>query len=106
MLAVCQWKSSLLNDAKGTCFHWKEEPMENNLYTWHNELMVAMEMRELRREIDHICLLRDVGLNNPGWIERALIAFGNSLARYGKNLRDNYTDPRQAYQQTSGKLAS
>ena len=80
--------------------------MENNLYTWHNELMVAMEMRELRREIDHIRLLRDAGLNNPGWIERALIAVGNSLARYGKNLRDNYTDPRQAYQQTSGKLAS
>ena len=80
--------------------------MENNLYTWHNELMVAMEMRELRRELEHINLLRDAGLKNPGWIERALIVIGSFLAKYGKNLRDNYTDPHQAYQMTSGKLAS
>ena len=80
--------------------------MENNLYTWHNELMVAVEMEELRREIENIRLLRDAGLNNPGRIERALIVVGSFLAKYGKNLRDNYTDPHQAYQITSGKLAS
>jgi hypothetical protein len=80
--------------------------MENNLYTWHSEVMVDLEMAELRREIDNIRLLRDAGLTNPGWIERSLISFGNSLARVGKNLRENYTEPRQAYQVTSGKLAS
>ena len=80
--------------------------MENNLYTWHNEFMVDLEMAELRREIDNIRLLRDAGLSNPGWIERSLIAVGNSLARIGKNLHENYTEPRQAYQVTSGKLAS
>ena len=80
--------------------------MENNLYSWHNEVMVDLEMAELRREIDNIRLLRDAGLSNPGLIERSLIALGNSLARVGKDLRDNYTKPRQAYQVTSGKLAS
>jgi hypothetical protein len=79
--------------------------MENNLYSWHNEVMVAVEMEELRREIENIRLLRDAGLANPGWIERVLIAVGSLLAKYGKNLRDNYTDPHQAYQMTSGKLA-
>ena len=80
--------------------------MENNLYSWHNEVMVAVEMEELRREIENIRLLRDAGLANPGWIERVLIAVGSFLAKYGKNLRDNYTDPHQAYHLTSGKLAS
>lgn len=80
--------------------------MENNIYSWHNEVMVAVEMKELEREMINIRLLRDAGLTNPGWIERVLIAIGTFLARYGKNLRDNYTEPHQAYQLTSGKLAS
>lgn len=80
--------------------------MNNNLYSWHDELMVNLEMRELRREIDNIRLLRDAGLANPGWIERALIAIGTFLSTYGRNLRENYTNPHQAYQLTSGKLAS
>ena len=46
--------------------------MENNIYTWHNELMVNVEMNELSREIEGIRLLRDAGLANPGWIERLL----------------------------------
>ena len=80
--------------------------MENNIYTWHNELMVNVEMQELRREIEGIRLLRDASLSNPGWIERFLIAVGDFMARHGRNLHENYTKPRQAYQLTSGKLAS
>ena len=80
--------------------------MSNNLYSWHDELMVSLEMDNLKSEIENIRLLRDAGLSNPGWIERALIAIGNFLSKFGKNLRDNYTEPHQAYQVTTGKIAS
>jgi len=77
----------------------------NNLYHWHNEVMVNLEMEELKREVDVIRLLRDAGLSNPGLFERAVIAFGNILAKFGDRLRKNYTDPHQAYQVTTSKYA-
>ena len=80
--------------------------MSNNLYSWHNEAMVSLEMHNIDREIENIRLLRDAGLSNPGWVERSLIALGNLLARLGSNLRQNYTEPHQAYQITTGKMAS
>jgi hypothetical protein len=83
-----------------------EEPMDGNLYSWHNEVMVALEGEELRRELESIRLLRDAGLSNPGRLERMFIAVGNALVRWGDHLRKNYTAPNQAYQITSGKLAA
>jgi hypothetical protein len=80
--------------------------MNNNLYNWHDELMVALEMDNLKREIDQIRLLRDAGLSNPGWIERSLIALGSFLVKLGRDMRETYTEPRQAYQLTSGKLTA
>lgn len=80
--------------------------MYNNLYSWQNELMVAMEMENFKREIEQIRLLRDAGITNPGWIERVFIAIGSAMIRRGHNLRENYTAPRQAYQITSGKFAA
>jgi hypothetical protein len=80
--------------------------MYNNLYSWQNELMVALEMENLKREIEQIRLLRDAGLTNPGWLERTFIAIGNILVKWGRNLRETYTVPRQAYQITSGKFAA
>jgi len=77
----------------------------NNLYHWHNEVMVNLEMEELRREVDAIRLLRDAGLSNFGRFERALIFVGGVLAKFGDRLRKNYTDPRQAYQVTTNKYA-
>lgn len=80
--------------------------MNNNLYSWHNEMMVALEMDNFRREIETIRLLRDAGLSNPGWIERAFIAIGNTLSKWGQRMCENYTAPHQAYQITSGKFAA
>jgi len=77
----------------------------NNLYSWHDEAMVALESEDLQREIEAIRLLRDAGLSNPGWLERTFIAIGNGLVEWGTRLRKNYTAPDQAYQITSGKLA-
>ena len=80
--------------------------MEGNLYSWHTEVMVRLEREDLRREIESIRLVRDAGLSNPGWLERAFIAIGNVLVQWGQHLRENYTAPNQAYQTTSSKLAA
>lgn len=70
-----------------------------NLYNWHAEVMVALEM-------DSIRLLHDAGLANPGLFQRTIIALGNSLIRLGQRLKENFTDPRQANQVTSSKYAA
>jgi hypothetical protein len=68
--------------------------------------MVALEMEELRREVENIRLIHDAGLSNPGWWERMAIALGDILVKLGKNVREQYTSPHQAYQITSGKFAA
>ena len=80
--------------------------MNSNLYSWHDERMVALEMEELRREVENIRLIHDAGLSNPGWLERMAIALGDILVKLGKNVREQYTSPHQAYQITSGKFAA
>lgn len=79
--------------------------MNHEFFTWHSEIMVAVEMENLKHEIDNIRLIRDAGLSNPGWLERTFIAIGNILVEWGQRLRQNYTAPHQAYQVTSSKLA-
>lgn len=78
----------------------------NNIYTWHNEVMVRLEMEDLKREMDSIRLLHDAGLSNPGLFERAIIALGDVLVKLGQRLHDSYTNPHQAYEVTTGKFAA
>jgi hypothetical protein len=80
--------------------------MNSHIYSWHDEMMVAAEMEEIRREIESIRLLRDAGLSNPGWLERTIIALGNAMVKTGKHLHEDYTAPHQAYQITSSKFAT
>jgi hypothetical protein len=82
-----------------------EAPM-NNIYHWHDEVMVALEMENFRREIESIRLLRDAGLSNPSWLERLIIALGDRFVKLGERLHKHYTSPTQAYQTTSGKFAA
>jgi len=77
----------------------------NNIYHWHNEVMVNLEMESFKREMDAIRLLHDAGLSNPSLVDRTMIAIGRTLARLGDRLHKRYTDPHQAYQVTSSKLA-
>ena len=78
----------------------------NSLYNWQSEVMVQLEMEEVRREMESICLLNDAGLSNPGLLGRTAIAIGKALANLGKRLYENYTDPHQAYQVVSSKYAA
>ena len=78
----------------------------NNIYNWHNEVMVRLEMEDLKREIDSIRLIHDAGLSNPGLLERTAIAMGNALVQLGKRLHDRFTNPHQAYEVTTSKFAA
>lgn len=78
----------------------------NNLYQWHDVVMVSLEMEEFKKEMDTVRLIHDAGLSNPGLFERTVIFFGNILVKLGKRLHKNYTEPQQAYQVTSGKYAA
>jgi hypothetical protein len=77
-----------------------------NLYKWHAEVMVSLEMEEFRKEMDSIRLLHDAGLANPGYFQRVLIGLGNALVKFGQRLQENITNPHQAYQITSSKYAA
>lgn len=78
----------------------------DNLYHWHNEVMVRLETEEFKREMDGIRLIHDAGLSNPGLFERLAIALGDSLVKLGQRLHTNVTEPHQAYQVTSSKYAA
>ena len=80
--------------------------MTANLYSWHNEVMTNLEMREIEREIEDIRLIKDAGLAKPGLLERIGSGLGNAMVNAGRNLREKRTSPRQAYQNTSCKIAS
>ena len=80
--------------------------MSNNLYHWHDEVMVKLEMQELYREIEQIRLINDAGLSAPGLFERLVIALGSKLVEMGQRMREQYTAPRQYYQSTSSKLST
>ncbi len=78
----------------------------NNLYHWQDEVMVNLEMDELRKEIDKIRLLNDAGLSNPSLLDRISKFVGGALARAGKHLHVRAVERHQAYQVTSSKYAA
>lgn len=80
--------------------------MSENLYSWHNEVMTNLEMREIEREIEEIRLIKDAGLAKPGLFERVAMSLGKALVKRGQTLREERVSPRQAYQNTSCKIAS
>jgi hypothetical protein len=78
----------------------------NDLYHWNAEVMVTLEMEEMKKEVDSIRLLHDAELSNPNLYERTAIAVGNALVKLGQHLQKNFTDPHQAYETTSSKYAA
>jgi len=80
--------------------------MSENLYSWHNEIMTNLEMREIEREIEDIRLIKDAGLAKPALLERIGSSLGNALVNTSHKLREQRKSPHQAYQNTSCKIAS
>jgi hypothetical protein len=77
-----------------------------NIYSWHAEVMVNLEMEEVRKEIESIRMLHDASLSNPGLFQRTVIMVGNILVKLGQRLCRKLTEPHQAYQITSSKFAT
>ena len=78
----------------------------NDLYHWNAEVMVTLEMEEIKKEVDSIRLVRDAELSNPGLVQRTAIAIGNTLVNLGRRLHKSNANPRQAYHTTSSKYAA
>jgi len=77
-----------------------------NLYHWHSEVMVALEVDDLKREMDSIHLLHDATLSNPGWFERTAIAVGDALVKLGQHLHKEYTTPSRSYHTINSRYAA
>jgi hypothetical protein len=80
--------------------------MNNHLYHSHDELMVRYEMQEVERAAAQARLLREAGLDGPGWLKRAMNGLGNLLKSLTKALKDQHSmepkplprkSPRSAY---------
>lgn len=80
--------------------------MNGNINTLDIEMMVSLEMDDIRREMESIRLLREARISNPGWLERTFIAIGNALIKRGQQLHESYTAPQPAYRTASRKLAA
>lgn len=80
--------------------------MDVNMLNWHTEQMLDLKMREINREVEENRLIKDAGLAKPGLLERIGISLGDTLVKASHNLRERRMLQRQAYQDTSCKLAS
>ncbi|HSL30323.1 MAG TPA: hypothetical protein VK900_14075, partial [Anaerolineales bacterium] len=76
----------------------------NNLYHWHDEKMVGLEMQELNREVERARLLREAGLSTPNWLARQVKALGSWLIAIGKNRRERTSVEQPASQTFHSKL--
>jgi len=69
----------------------------NNLYHWHDERMVDLEMKEINREIANANLLREAGLSGTDWLARALNGLLDLLRTRGRKPQDHRSMERQSY---------
>lgn len=72
--------------------------MNNNLYNWHDERMVDLEMREINRELSQANLLKEAGLSGSDWLARATGALGGLLKGMRKSLEPRASVERPPYQ--------
>jgi tetraacyldisaccharide-1-P 4'-kinase len=73
-------------------------PMNNNLYSRHDEQMVRHEMREVDHAVEQARLLREAGLSGPSWLSRAAKVLRNLLEARSKRFQDHHSIEPQAYQ--------
>ena len=72
--------------------------MNNNLYHWHDERLVELKRNEINREIEHLRLLREAGLSEPGWFVRAGKAIRHWLVMRTNRQQGDYTVDYRSYQ--------
>ena len=60
----------------------------NNLYNWHDERMVQLEMQQVRHEMEQLRMLKEAGISGNDWLGRAMKALGILFAVGRKRLQD------------------
>lgn len=78
----------------------------SSLYSWHDEQMVRLEMREVYNEIEQIRLLNDANQTRSHWLAQKLSKFAGWLSKIGLPLQKRLSTPvPQYYQSTSFKCS-
>lgn len=76
----------------------------SSLYSWHDECMVRLEMKDVYAEMEQIRLLKDAGQTRPGWFARQATKLAGWLSKVGLSRRRRSSVP-QYYQSTSFKFS-
>lgn len=77
----------------------------NDLYHWHAERMVDLEMKEINREIANANLLRAAGLSGTDWLTRAVNRLVKLFKTRGSEPQDHRSTEQQAYRPHTKKAA-
>jgi hypothetical protein len=78
----------------------------NNLYNWHDERMVDLEMQEINRELEQARLLKEAGISGTNWLASAFGALSNWLIAMSERLRIRRSMEHQHRKSTYPKTAS
>jgi len=78
----------------------------NNLYHWHNEVMVELEMEDIRNELKETSLLHDAGLSYSDLFKQSTIAVGHMLVKLGQRMQRKSANSNQAYQTKGNKFVA
>ncbi|MGZ9166300.1 MAG: hypothetical protein ACXW4U_14100 [Anaerolineales bacterium] len=77
--------------------------MNNNLYQWHNERMVDLEMQEIRHELEQANLFRQTGGAGRSWLARAfgsLLDLFKNRSQQADRSADQQSQPSRKYKAT------
>lgn len=78
----------------------------SSLYSWHNECMVRLEMKDLYAEIEQIRLLQDASQTKPSWFSQQVGRVMSWMAKAGFPMNRRRSAPvPQYYQSTSFKFS-
>ncbi len=62
--------------------------MNNNLYNWHDNYMVELEMREMHRNLEYARMLKEAGIPGETWAVRAVKSLGRMLSSVWAGRRE------------------
>ena len=68
-----------------------------NFYNWHDERMNELKMQEINREIEHLHLLKEVGLSSPGLLSRVASALRNRLQAHSQQQEQGCSTESPSY---------
>lgn len=60
----------------------------NNLYNWHDEQMIQLEMQQVRDEMEHVRMLKEAGISGNDWLLLAMKSLRGLLTKGWKRLQD------------------